>query len=148
VLGGLIVGLLALGLIVWLWTRRTDALARHPSIDCPTCRQPMRALSEATDDDDPPRGYEVLACPTCDVAVSAVHAVASAWGYCPACMQRSLQIQCAKLPVAPGRPPIARAEETCHLCGHERTRTLGGAAEASPAAQGRVIPFPAARRRR
>lgn len=144
-LGHLILGALALALIVWLATRRPAPGARDPQIACPTCRVTMVALRDAPAEGEP-RSYEILACGTCDLAISAVHAVPSAWAYCPACMQRSLQIACARLPVPDGRPPVVRAQETCHLCGFEEARVLGGR-EPEPSRQGRVIPFPGARRR-
>lgn len=148
-LGHLILGALALALIVWLATRRPAPGARDARIACPTCRSLLLPLRDATlGDDREPHSYEVLACGTCELAISAVHAVPSAWAYCPACMQRSLQIACARLPVTEGRPPRVRAQETCHLCGYEDTRVfVVPEPEPETSRQGRVIPFPGARRR-
>ena len=105
---------------------------------CPNCSATLQRLSP-TPDVQPPRSWEVLACPACDVAAPSVQGIAGRAGWCPHCKQRALELSVARLDVKfPGDIRV-QVTEHCHLCEHEDELIVQH--QTAPS-RGKVIPFP------
>lgn len=133
--------LLTAGTLYFGFSRRIGKVTRQ----CPACRVEMEPLIEGGDPARLVRAYEVLVCPHCTNAATAVMGEPGAFAWCPGCRERSLQTPCIRLPRGPGGPAV-EVHEHCELCGyHETVKIVQGGAHAP---RGLVIPFPTERRRK
>jgi hypothetical protein len=149
VLGALILAGVGVALVAWLVHQARSGAARATAPACPASRGPVALLVPVVED-LPRRSYEVCGCGTCRTAIATVHGVPSRWAYCPACFQRTLQVDWAVVP-EPGDLEVS-VDERCHLCGHEDGVTMwlpvdDDASLREDARLGRVIPFPSRRLR-
>ncbi len=109
---------------------------------CPSCDVPMDALPMGSTADQPHGTYEVLVCRECRNAATLAHGQRFRYAWCPACLQRSLETPCIRLPDDDGKT-VVEVHEECQLCGFTSTRRFEGTAPP----RGLVLPFPAMRKK-
>jgi DNA-directed RNA polymerase subunit RPC12/RpoP len=134
-----LIGAALAGLIVGAFA----AARRRRRPDCPSCGTAFAVLP-AIPDGEPPRGYDVWACPRCVNALVAVHGGEWPWAVCPRCAHRSLQVAVTRGSGDVEHPVRASCDESCPLCGHRAVLEL----PAPPSRKGAVIAFPGNRPRR
>ncbi len=123
-------------LVATLQSSRGEAMVASGT--CPDCRVPMQHI-HPDPTEQPPRAWEVLACPTCTRTVAVVQGIPSSSAWCPRCRQRAMELKPARLAPEEDAPIRVAVDETCHLCTHRANvvveHRVGGP-------RGKVIPFP------
>lgn len=138
-----IVGFLAVGVAALFAAsmQRSTVQARMSGGDCPHCKVALVPIQPEASV-QPPRAWEVLACPRCDLCSPVVQGLPSSAGWCPSCRQHALELTARRLEAAPLAPIRVEVSERCHLCTHNETLVV----EHRHAPQkGKVIPFPGGR---
>lgn len=130
----IVVGAVVLMAAAVLYTR--TSLVQRPLV-CPSCEAPFIRLPQDQ------TTYDVLVCPQCANTVTSVHGGPSRFAACPACHQRTLEIQATRLAPTPEAPIAVECIEVCHVCNHQEVRELPH--EPVSTRRGVVIPFPGRR---